>query len=54
MALGGGLGGSALGVALGAREGLPGLLAGIGICLGGALTWRSFGFTLQDFRGYFR
>ena len=51
---GGGLIGSALGVTLGAREGIPGLLAGIGICLGTLLTWRGFGFTLQDFRDFWR
>ena len=50
----GGLIGSALGITLGAREGIPGLLAGIGICLGTLLTWRGFGFTLQDFRDFWR
>ncbi|HYF07681.1 MAG TPA: hypothetical protein VD970_08670 [Acetobacteraceae bacterium] len=54
VGLGGGLVGSALGILSGAREGIPGLLAGLGICLGALLTWRGFGFTLEDLRRYFR
>lgn len=54
VGIGCGLIGSALAITLGVREGIPGLFAGVGICLGTLLTWRGFGFTMQDFRDMFR
>jgi hypothetical protein len=54
MAVGAGLLVGLLGASLAAqavlREGLPGLLAGGGFCLGSVLVWRAFGGTLQDVR----
>lgn len=47
------LGGTVAGAA-GLREGLPGLFAGAGFCLGATLVWRAFGGTIQDFRDLFR
>lgn len=37
-----------------AREGLPGLVAGLGLFGGLLLTWRAFGHTVQDLRDFFR
>ena len=40
-------------ITLGAREGFPGLLSGIGMFGGALMTWRAFGFDLQDLRNFF-
>jgi uncharacterized iron-regulated membrane protein len=45
-----GLLGASLAAQAGLREGLPGLIAGSGFCLGSVLVWRAFGGTLQDVR----
>jgi len=45
-----GLLGASLAAQAGLREGLPGLMAGSGFCLGSLLVWRAFGGTLQDVR----
>jgi hypothetical protein len=45
-----GLLGASLAAQAGMREGLPGLFAGGGFCLGSLLVWRDFGGTLQDVR----
>lgn len=41
-------------ITAGAREGIPGLVAGLGLFGGALLTWRAFGHTVQDFRDFFR
>lgn len=41
-------------ISSGAREGIPGLVAGLGMFGGGLLTWRAFGHTVQDLRDFFR
>ena len=43
-----------LAISLGAREGVPGLVAGLGMFGGGLLTWRAFGHSIQDLRDFFR
>ncbi|MBB5690394.1 hypothetical protein GXW77_03365 [Roseomonas alkaliterrae] len=48
-----GLLGASLAARAGAPEGVPGLAAGIGICLGAVLVWRGFGGTRQDVRDLF-
>ena len=49
-----GLIGASLAAQSGAPEGVPGLLAGGGFCLGSVLVWRAFGGTLQDVRDLFK
>lgn len=49
-----GLIGASTAAQAGASEGLPGLLAGGGFCLGSVLVWRAFGGTLQDVRDMFK
>jgi len=49
-----GLLGALIAARAGAPEGVPGLLGGIGICLGATLVWRGFSGTLQDFKDLFR
>lgn len=41
-------------ITAGAREGVPGLVAGLGLFGGTLLTWRAFGHTIQDLRDFFR
>lgn len=49
-----GLFGATFAARSGAPEGVPGLVGGIGICLGAVLVWRGFGGTRQDFKDLFR
>lgn len=49
-----GLLGASVAAQAGLREGMPGLLAGGGFCLGSVLVWRAFGGTLQDVRDLFK
>ena len=43
-----------LAISLEAREGVPGLIAGLGMFGGGLMTWRAFGHSVQDLRNFFR
>ena len=45
---------ASLATAAGAREGIPGLLAGGGFCLAAIVVWRRFGGTKEDFKDLFR
>ena len=41
-------------ITAGAREGLPGLVAGLGRCAGVLVAWRAFGHSVQQLRDFFR